>query len=84
MKQSNRRIACNSAEFTLRLSSWRFHERYCRPNLRRKKALENIMSSRACLVAGTCNHLKLGISELYSVLGPLAPASKNGLFRAAA
>jgi len=32
----------NSAEFTLRLSSCRFHERYCWPNPRQQKALENI------------------------------------------
>jgi hypothetical protein len=37
----------NSAEFTLPLSSSRFHERYCWPNPRQQKALENIMFSRA-------------------------------------
>src|SRR6266851_7266996 len=43
----NHRIARNSAEFTLRLSSCRFHKRLCRPNSRQQKALENIMFSRA-------------------------------------
>jgi hypothetical protein len=36
-------IACNSAEFALRLSSWRFHERHHRSTFSTAKALENIM-----------------------------------------
>jgi hypothetical protein len=42
-----RYIVRDSAESTPRLSSCRFHERYCWPNLRQQKALENIMFSRA-------------------------------------
>jgi hypothetical protein len=42
----------------------------------------NIKGKRGC---GARNHLKLrDITELYSMLGPLAAASKIGLFRAAA
>jgi hypothetical protein len=46
------------ADFTRRLSSRRFHDGNFEPEFGQQKALENKTFSRACLVAGTCNHLK--------------------------
>jgi hypothetical protein len=37
----------HSADFTVRLSSCRFHQRHCGPNSRQQRALENIIFSRA-------------------------------------